>query len=388
VRPRRLHAAWRWWTTTATAWSTKAPLTAWYRDTDGDGYGNGASMISCGTPIGYVTAPGDCNEADVAIHPGRPDDCTTRLMVNDDCDGATDEAVVLRSFYPDADMDSYGSGTAVMACSAPAGHGPFPGDCDNANPNRNPGRADDCSGVAALDDDCDMAVDEATVRTTYYRDFDADTYGDATVTMQLCAPMSGWVSNSNDCDDSRLAVRPGATEVCANGLDDNCNTSVDCADAACSSGCGTLEILSGGSQSAAVHDVYPLPLRVRMRDGGGTPLSGRAVTLVTSSITAPAMTVTTDALGEAVFTNVRAAFRVGTEIVRATALGVPDLPITMTTVAPAAGTIFSAFNGPRNNVIRLDWAHLRGKHRQQPDERRRRARRLASTSWRPTASRG
>lgn len=90
-----------------------------------------------------------------------------------------------------------------------------------------------------------------------------------------------------------------------------------------------------------------------MRDGGGTPLSGRAVTLVTSSITAPAMTVTTDALGEAVFTNVRAAFRVGTEIVRATALGVPDLPITMTTVAPAAGTLFSAFNGARNNVIRL-----------------------------------
>jgi len=330
-----------------------AAFTAVYRDVDGDGYGNGASMISCGTPIGYVTAPGDCNEGDVAIHPGRPDDCTTRLMVDDDCDVDVDEAVVLRSFYPDADNDSYGTGTPVMACSAPVGHGPFPGDCDNANANRNPGRADDCSGVAALDDDCDMIVDEATVRTTYYRDFDVDTYGDPTVTMLLCAPMSGWVLNANDCDDSRMAVRPGAPELCANGLDDDCDTSLDCADSTCSSGCGTLEVLSGGSQSAAVHDLYPLPLRLRMRDGGGNPLPGRAVTLVTRSISAPALTVTTDALGEAVFNNVRAAFREGTEVVRATALGVPDLPISMTTVAPDDGTIFTAFNGARNNVIRL-----------------------------------
>ncbi|MBK7151841.1 MAG: hypothetical protein IPH72_08790 [Sandaracinaceae bacterium] len=330
-----------------------AAFTAVYRDVDGDGYGNGASMISCGTPIGYVTAPGDCNEGDVAIHPGRPDDCTTRLMVDDDCDVDVDEAVVLRSFYPDGDNDSYGTGVGVMACSAPVGHGPFPGDCDNANVNRNPGRADDCSGVAVLDDDCDMIVDEATVRTTYYRDFDVDTFGDPTVTMQLCAPMNGWVLNATDCDDSRMAVRPGATELCANGLDDDCDTSLDCADSTCSSGCGVLELLSGGSQSAAVHAVFPQPLRVRMRDGANNPLAGRAVTLVTTSITAPAMTATTDAMGEAVFMNVRAAYRVGTEVVRATALGVPDLPITMTTVAPDPGTIFSAFNGPRNNVLRL-----------------------------------
>ena len=38
-----------------------------------------------------------------------------------------------------------------------------------------------------------------------------------------------------DCDDLDASVFPGAEEVCANGLDDDCRDGVDCSDPACAS---------------------------------------------------------------------------------------------------------------------------------------------------------
>jgi hypothetical protein len=47
------------------------------------------------------------------------------------------------------------------------------------------------------------------------------------------ADKDGFRSN-NDCDDTNAAVFPGATEVCNNHVDDNCDTLIDCADTHCS----------------------------------------------------------------------------------------------------------------------------------------------------------
>jgi hypothetical protein len=63
--------------------------------------------------------------------------------------------------------------------------------------------------------------------TTYYADVDGDGYGNPTSTVQTCAAPIGYVSNNGDCDDSNAAIHPGATEVCGNGTDDNCNGLVD-----------------------------------------------------------------------------------------------------------------------------------------------------------------
>ncbi len=48
-------------------------------------------------------------------------------------------------------------------------------------------------------------------------------------------------SGSVDCDDSDPAIKPGATEVCNDGKDNDCNGVADAADPACE---GFLEIES------------------------------------------------------------------------------------------------------------------------------------------------
>lgn len=60
----------------------------------------------------------------------------------------------------------------------------------------------------------------------YYADTDNDGYGDASNSINASSPPSGYVENSDDCNDADASVNPGATEVC-NGIDDNCNGIVD-----------------------------------------------------------------------------------------------------------------------------------------------------------------
>jgi len=127
-----------------------------YRDADGDGFGDPASTTqACAAPPGYVANNTDCNDANVAVHPGAPEMCN---QIDDDCNGTTDVgAVNATTFFRDADNDGYGTAAlTTKACVQPAGYVAVAGDCDDNAPLTNPGGIDDT--VDGIDQDCD-AVD-------------------------------------------------------------------------------------------------------------------------------------------------------------------------------------------------------------------------------------
>ena len=62
--------------------------------------------------------------------------------------------------------------------------------------------------------------------STYYMDNDLDGYG-GTSSMCAFAPSPGLVAQSGDCNDTNPAINPGATEICGNGVDDNCDGLTD-----------------------------------------------------------------------------------------------------------------------------------------------------------------
>lgn len=66
--------------------------------------------------------------------------------------------------------------------------------------------------------------DAAPMKTAWYPDSDADTYGDANtfdVVFAVDAPV-GRVADRSDCDDSDGTVNPGAAEVFGDGVDNSC----------------------------------------------------------------------------------------------------------------------------------------------------------------------
>ncbi len=76
-----------------------------------------------------------------------------------------------------------------------------------------------------MDDDCDGTTDgaDASDASTWNADADGDGYGDASSTVVACDQPSGMVTDNTDCDDSNAARYPGATEVCEDGVVNDCD---------------------------------------------------------------------------------------------------------------------------------------------------------------------
>jgi hypothetical protein len=204
------------------------PLTTYYADADGDGYGNPAvSVTTCATaaPAGHVTNNTDCDDTNPDIHPGVTETCDN---VDNDCNGMVDDALPVFTYYADADGDGYGNpAVSVTTCAvaAPVGHVTNKLDCDDTNPDIHPGVTETCDNV---DNDCNGQIDDALPIFTYYADADGDGYGNPAVHVSTCSttvPM-GHVTNNLDCNDSNPNVHPGVTETCDN-VDNDCNGQID-----------------------------------------------------------------------------------------------------------------------------------------------------------------
>lgn len=61
---------------------------------------------------------------------------------------------------------------------------------------------------------------------TYYRDSDADSFGNSASTVSAVERPAGYAKDAGDCDDDDPAVNPGATEI-LNGIDDDCDGDID-----------------------------------------------------------------------------------------------------------------------------------------------------------------
>ncbi len=205
----------------------------WYGDADGDGYGfSGApTTTSCSQPSGYSGTGDDCDDRDGTINPAASELCD---LVDNDCDGATDEddAVDASTWYVDDDGDGYGAaGTSdtMRACAQPAGYAATTDDCADDDFTVSPAAPEVCDG---LDNDCDGLTDfddpGVTDAVVYYADADSDGFGDAAGGAAACEQPSGTVTVAfaTDCDDLDSSINPDASETC-DGVDNDCDGLVD-----------------------------------------------------------------------------------------------------------------------------------------------------------------
>jgi hypothetical protein len=206
----------------------------YFVDSDGDGYGSASTVQACALGPGLTDKPGDCNDTSPDIHPGAIELCND---IDDNCNGAVDEGVQKPTWYKDSDGDSFGGGTAKIACTQPAGYVQDAGDCNDFNKDIYPGAPEACNGI---DDNCDGQSDEGLPLVAIYTDLDGDGHGGKNaIAKQHCllggtdAP-NGYATTNDDCDDSKSTVYPGAPELC-DGVLNNCSLKV--ADYQCPTKC-------------------------------------------------------------------------------------------------------------------------------------------------------
>jgi len=140
---------------------------------------------------GYSGCGGDdCNDDDSNINPGITEVCDDG--VDNNCDGNVDSIdPICAPTCSDLDGDGY----MDASCGGD--------DCDDNNPSAYPGAEEICDGI---DNNCDGNVDEGL--------FCGDADGDGYIDINF---------GGDDCDDTNWEVSPGATELCDDGLDNNCD---------------------------------------------------------------------------------------------------------------------------------------------------------------------
>ncbi len=147
------------------------PITIWYADTDGDGFGDaGNTLAQCDQPDGYVLDNTDCDDTNTAFKPDATDIAGSGDDLN--CDGNY-------LWYVDADGDGFGTNEMVTST--------------NETPS---------AGESAVNTDCDDNDIAINPNTTWYADSDGDGFGDSWNSLAQCDQPNGYVLDNTDCDDT------------------------------------------------------------------------------------------------------------------------------------------------------------------------------------------
>jgi hypothetical protein len=169
-------------------------------DSDGDTYAMEGG--ECG--------PIDCNDTDPAINPAAAENCTDGIDNN--CNGLIDALDPAAVGCPPTCTDNDGDGFAVEGGDC----GPV--DCDDTDGQINPDAIEICSD--GIDNNCNGLIDAqdptAVDCPSACTDNDGDTYA---IEGGECGPV--------DCNDGDASINPGEAEICADGIDNNCNGETD-----------------------------------------------------------------------------------------------------------------------------------------------------------------
>ncbi|MCC7539456.1 MAG: OmpA family protein [Deltaproteobacteria bacterium] len=254
------------------------------QDMDGDGFcpaGTDTNMDGDCEDEGEEGMRADCDDMRAAVNPDAAEICDN--LIDDDCDDLVD-AMDPECGGPDPDtLDMDGDGFCPIGrdtngdgdCSDEGEAAP-PSDCDDQMAAVNPDATEICNND--LDDDCDGDVDEADSEcgiTPNPDTIDMDGDGYCPVGRDMnddgdCQDEGEDQPPASDCDDQQNGVNPGATEICTNDRDDDCDGDVDADDSDCDEmpPPDTTPGWSGGAGCSAAS-----------RDAGSTP-SGAAWLLV------------------------------------------------------------------------------------------------------------
>ena len=188
-------------------------LSVYYRDGDGDGYGDPLDYIESGSlPSGYVINNTDCDDTDSSVNPGAAEILNGK---DDDCDGSVDEEYDI--YYLDSDGDGYGNPLVSQELtSQPSGYVTDNTDCDDNDFDINPGATE--IGGNNIDENCD-----GILFNIYYLDDDSDGYGNPNSFTEAESQQTGYVTDNSDCNDDDASVNPGATEIRGNDIDEDCD---------------------------------------------------------------------------------------------------------------------------------------------------------------------
>ena len=201
-------------------------VVTWYRDSDGDGYGNpDITKLSATKPVGFVDNGDDCKDWDASVYPNAPELADGK---DNDCDGLVDDGLdCLKTWYLDGDKDGFGrNNTTRQSCIKPANYVEKGGDCNDNDNKINPGATEIADG---RDNNCNGSIDEGLdCMKLWYIDRDNDGYGDfnITLTKSSCVKPAGYSDNATDCKPHDASINPGATEIC-DSKDNNCNGIID-----------------------------------------------------------------------------------------------------------------------------------------------------------------
>ncbi|TDP75376.1 putative metal-binding protein [Bradymonas sediminis] len=202
------------------------PSRQFYRDADGDGYGDPNDRVfdcgDTGAPAGYVANADDCDDTSSAAHGGANPPAELCDGLDNDCNGDVDDSPTDAALGLNCADSGY-----LGACKA--GHNVCEGGQIVCAPDILPGEQAETCATPEVDDDCDGSLFNAQPEDhyRYYYDNDGDNYGDGVVLSCSATPPPGTSVNWGDCNDSDPEIRPLRQEICGDQIDNNCSGQTD-----------------------------------------------------------------------------------------------------------------------------------------------------------------